>query len=130
MYYALHIGRGAKAPSAKAPLLSIHLLPHLLLQIQLSISQKKQMRADADRIEVHEKELDQRDRNHKLDRKVVAKRHVSKMALKTKEMNTTVKELKVLVKRLPLLFFIYNLLFLNPNILPLLNSYRSRRRMI
>ena len=88
------------------------------------------MRADADRIEIHEKELDQRDRNHKLDKKIVAKTHDSKMALKTKEMNTTVKELKVLVKRLPLLFFIYNLLFLNPNMLPLLNSYRCQRHQI
>ena len=65
------------------------------------------MRADADRIKVHEKELDERDRNHKLDRKVVAKRHVSKMVLKTKEMNSTVKQLKVLVNRFPLPFIIY-----------------------
>ena len=36
----------------------IEFFPHLLLRIQLSISQKKQMRADADRIKVHEKELD------------------------------------------------------------------------
>jgi hypothetical protein len=109
---------------------SIELLPHLLLRIHLSISQKKQMRADADRTELHEKELDRRDRDHQLDKKVVAKTHATKMALKTKEMNTTVKQLKVLVKRLPLVFFIYNLLFLNPTILPLLNSYRCRRRLI
>jgi hypothetical protein len=109
---------------------SIELLPHLLRRIQLSISQKKQMRADADRTELHEKELDQRDRDHKFDKKVIAKRHDSKMALKTKEMNTTMKKLKVLVERLPFLFFIYNLLFLNPNILPLFNSYRCRRRQI
>ena len=87
---------------------SIELLPHLLRRIQLSISQKKQMRADADRTKLHEKGLDQRDRDHKFDKKVIAKRHDSKMALKTKGMNTTVKELKVLVKRLPLLYFKYN----------------------
>ena len=40
---------------------SIKLLPHLLRRIQLSISQKKQMRADADRTELHGKELDRRE---------------------------------------------------------------------
>ena len=109
---------------------SIELLPHLLRRIQLSISQKMQMRADAGILKLHEKELDQRDQDHKFDKKVIARRYDSKMALKTKEMNTTVKELKVLVKRLPLLLFIYNLLFLDPNILPLFNSYRCRRRQI
>jgi ribosomal protein S4 len=89
---------------------SIELLPHLLRRIQLSISQKKQMRADAGRTKLHEKELDQRDRDHKLDKKVIARRYDSKMALKTKEMNTTVIELKVLEKRLPFLLYIYNLL--------------------
>ena len=47
------------------------------------------MRADAGRTKLHEKELDQRDRDHKLDKKVIARRYASKMALKTKEMNIT-----------------------------------------
>ena len=88
------------------------------------------MRADAGRTKLHEKELDRRDRDHKLEKKVIARRYASKMALKTKEMNTTVIELKVLEKRLPFLLYIYNLLFLNPNILPLFNSYRCQRRQI
>ena len=82
------------------------------------------MRADTGRTKLHEKELDQRDRDHKFDKKVIARRYNSKMVLKTKEMNTTVIQLKVLEKRLPFLLYIYNLLFLNPNILPLFNSYR------
>jgi len=39
----------------------IELLTHLLLQIQLSISQEKQIRADADKTKQHEKELDRRE---------------------------------------------------------------------
>ena len=49
------------------------------------------MQADTGRTKLHEKELDQRDQDHKFDKKVIAKRHDSKMALTTKEMNTAVK---------------------------------------
>ena len=81
------------------------------------------MRADADRTKPHKKELDQRDRDHRLDKKVVAKRHDSEMALKiresnsdklsilnehkekTKETNATMKELEMKVKGLRLLYF-------------------------
>ena len=40
---------------------SIELLPHLFLRIYLLITQKKQMQADADKTELHGKELDRRE---------------------------------------------------------------------
>ena len=46
------------------------------------------MRADADRTKQHKKEQNQRDQVHKFDKKVVAKRHDSEMALKDKECNS------------------------------------------
>ena len=46
------------------------------------------MQADADRTKQHRKELHQRDWVHKLDKKVVAKRHDSEMTLKIKECNS------------------------------------------
>ena len=86
--------------------------------------------------------MDQRDRDHKLDKKVITKRHDSEMALKdkecnsdklsmlkehkekTKEINATMKELEMKVKGLRLLYFKCNLLLLIPNIPPLFISYR------
>ena len=88
------------------------------------LSQTKHMKADADQIKLHNKELYQGDCDHKLDKKVVVKRHDNdtEMALRNKkcnsdkfsmlkehkektETNAMMKELEVKVKGLCLQFF-------------------------
>ena len=92
--------------------------------------------------------MDQRDREHKLDKKVIVKRHDSEMALKdkecnadklsilkehkekTKEINATVKELEVKVKGLRVLYSKCNLLLLFQHVLPLFFSSGYQRSQI
>ena len=92
--------------------------------------------------------MDQRDRDHKLDKKVITKRHDSEMALKdkecnsdklsmlkehkekTKEINAMMKEPEVKAKGLCLLYSKCNLRLLIQNNLPLLFSSRYQRSQI